>query len=308
MRGRRSGPEKRLGERVLRVALLTPSSPVLEDALEAGLQVVRQEGPRIGFLAGSPSGGTPLLPYLAGDDREQAARFSARMLDPDIDFVWAVRGGYGSLRWVDQVDWNKVRPGCPPVIGFSDITFLHAALARAGCISIHGPLVATLSSTSQEARKSLWESLRAGRFPELQGIPLCPGTARGKLAGGNLTCLIHTLGTAYEPPWDGAVLLLEDHNESLYRIDRMLTHLRLSGRLDRVAGIAVGQLLGTGASEEAVRTLIEDRLCGFGKPVVAGLPAGHGLENQPLLLGGSYGLNADQGLLTPEPGTSFLRA
>jgi muramoyltetrapeptide carboxypeptidase len=293
----------------LRIALFAPSSPPVAN-WEEGLAILRQEGPRSVIIEqASPdqSGDASPLPYLAGEDSRQADRFVGLICSPDLDIVWATRGGYGSLRWANMVPWETIQPGRPPVmIGFSDISFLHAALSFHGYLSIHGPTISSLSETDPAARQDLWACLEHGIFPELCGRTICPGTAEGRLAGGNLTCVAHMVATAYEPTWNDALLFLEDHNEALYRLDRMLTQLLLAGRLSRVAGIAVGQLLGTKSSRREIDTLLRDRLSGLGVPVVADLPVGHGARNHPLLIGGNYILDGESGTLQPRTRLSPL--
>jgi muramoyltetrapeptide carboxypeptidase len=294
----------------LRIALFAPSSPPLAN-WEEGLRILREEGPRSVIVeqAFQDLGeDAPQLPYLAGKDARQADRFADLMRSPDLDIIWATRGGYGSLRWVDMVPWETIQPRRPPIItGFSDVSFLHAALSFHGYPSVHGPTISSLSETDPAARQDLWTCLEHGIFPELSGRTICTGRAEGRLAGGNLTCVVHTVGTAYEPAWDGALLLLEDHNEALYRLDRMLTQLLLAGRLSRVAGIAVGQLLNAKSSRGEIDTLLRDRLSGLGVPVVADLPVGHGARNHPLLIGGEYVLDGESGTLKPVTRLSRMR-
>jgi muramoyltetrapeptide carboxypeptidase len=290
-----------------RVALFAPSSPPESDKLAAGLKIIEEKAPWLEIINDAftdQSENTSSLPYLAGEDQLQAGKFARLLSDTSIDIVWCLKGGYGSLRWLSMVPWDQIGYEAPVLIGFSDVSFLHSALYQKSHLSIHGPLISTLPSTTEPAKKALWTCLDCGEFPSLSGNTISPGKARGPLIGGNLTCITHLIGTAYEPRWDGAILLIEDHNEALYRLDRMLTQLLLTGRLSRLAGIAVGQLLGEGKPEKLLHTLLQDRFSSLGVPIIADLAVGHIPDNYPLLIGGYYDLNGDKGILKPMTGLS----
>jgi muramoyltetrapeptide carboxypeptidase len=292
------------------VALFAPSSPPESEKLAAGLKIIEEKAPWLKIINDIFPDQTEdmlLLPYLAGEDQLQAGRLASLLLDTSTDIVWCLRGGYGSLRWLSMVPWDQIGYKAPVLIGFSDVSLLHSALVQKGHLSIHGPLISTLSNTTEPARKALWTCLNQGKFPCLSGNTLSTGKAKGTLIGGNLTCITHLIGTAYEPGWDGAILLIEDHNEALYRLDRMLTQLLLTGRLSRLAGIAVGHLLGDGKPERLLQTLLQDRLGSLGIPIIADLTVGHMPDNYPLLIGGCYELDGDKGLLKPMTGLPGLQ-
>ncbi|MBW2163819.1 MAG: LD-carboxypeptidase [Deltaproteobacteria bacterium] len=292
------------------MAFFAPSSPLESEKLDAGLKIIEKKTPWLKIINDTftdQTEGMPSLPYLAGKDQLQADRFTNLLLDTSIDIVWCLRGGYGSLRWLNMVPWDRIGHEAPVLIGFSDVSFLHSALSQQGHLSIHGPLISTLPITTESAKKALWTCLDQGKFPSLSGTILSPGKAKGPLIGGNLTCITHLIGTAYEPKWDGAILLIEDHNEALYRLDRMLTQLLLTGRLSRLAGIAVGQLFGSGKQEKLLQTLLRDRLSSIGVPIITDLPVGHIPDNYPLLVGGYYELDGKKGILKPMTGLPGLQ-
>ena len=286
----------------LRAALFAPSGPPGEEETRAGLSIIEKEAPWIEIepvsRVQSPAAG---LSYLAAGDRDQAEAFNRLMSRPGLDILWAVRGGYGTLRWVGRVKVDAVARADkrPLLVGFSDLTVLHAFLLGRGIKTLHAPLITTLSLTSGEDRAALWDALLKQALPRLQGDPLLPGRARGRLIGGNLACIASTLATPWEPPWEGSILLIEDVNEPLYRIDRMLTQLLLSGRLHKLAGVAAGELAGCHGRKDELKTLLLDRLQGLGIPAVWNLPVGHGARNAPVLLGASYVLHGDGGTLAP---------
>lgn len=193
--------------------------------------------------------------YLAGRDDARAADVNAMFADKDVRAVFAVRGGWGCARILPYLDFDRIRANPKLLIGFSDITALHMALAaRAGFTTIHGPNAASSWGALS------WESFRSLAFegatplyrnPVSTDDRLVPqsgrirtfrsGKASGRLLGGNLTVLAALMGTPYLPDFTGAILFIEDVDEAEYRIDRMLTQLSLAGVLDRVAGVVFGQ-------------------------------------------------------------------
>lgn len=193
--------------------------------------------------------------YLAGKDEERAADVNAMFADDTVQAIFAVRGGWGSARILPHLDWKTIRANPKLLVGFSDITALHMAIAaRAGFTTIHGPNAASSWGALS------WESFRAIAFEGGMPTYASPagsedrlaqragrvrtfraGKASGPLLGGNLTVLTALMGTPYLPDFDGAILFIEDVDEAEYRIDRMLTQLRLGGVLKRVAGVVFGQ-------------------------------------------------------------------
>ena len=193
-------------------------------------------------------------------------------------------------------------------VGFSDVTAIHAALNRAGLVTVHGPVVTQLGRAPGDAVAHL-EALLRGGVPRtgpwdapapgagLVGTAtISPGRASGPLLGGSLTLLAHLLGTPFAPRLEGAVLFLEDVAEKPYRLDRLLTHLRLAGALDGVAAVAVGQIVDCDANGVAGIDVVRDAIQALGVPAVEGLPAGHEDRNLALPLG------ARATLVAPAPG------
>ncbi len=280
----------------IKIAIFSPSSPGSSVKMtDSGLEVARQYLPTADFIPEGPLS-NPGLPYLAREDRQQAENFSNLLARKDLDYIWFVRGGYGSIRWLGLVEWPE---GPLPIpIGFSDATsILNSVVARGGR-AIHGPMLGTLTDTFAWCRNQLFDLLTGvNRKFEWHGAPLLPGTAAGTLAGGNLATIVSTLGTPLEPPWEECLLFLEDYQEPLYKLDRMLTQLLLSRRLEKVAGIILGQFLSLGEDEVLLKDLLLDRLGVLDVPVVWQIPAGHGPANEPLVLGARYELDGGQGRL-----------
>lgn len=293
-------PWRPLRRQGARAALVAPAAALPEGAagtaverLEAlGLEVrpgralERRDGPWAGSLA------------------ERVADLAWAMTAPDIDLVWLARGGEGTAAVAAALAWPAVRPR--PVIGMSDATFLHLALARRGIPSIHAamPAVGTgwTAFGAAAALGALWPEL-PWTMPAPEDWPapraLRGGRAEGRVVGGNLTCLAAAVGTPLMPDTRGRILLLEDVSEAAYRIDRCLTQLGQAGALRDLAAVALGTFSACepsgGLDAEAV---LERHLAPLGVPVLAGLPLGHGPVQSALVLGARCRLCADDATLT----------
>ncbi|SEC07847.1 LD-carboxypeptidase [Streptomyces sp. TLI_105] len=287
-----------------RVAVVAPSGPVPEERLTAGLDILRGWGLEP-VVAPHVLDAHPTLGHLAGADRARARDLTEAWCDPSVSAVLCARGGFGAQRMVDLVDWTAIRAAGPKAfVGYSDVTALHEAFAvRAGFATLHGPMVAAGTFLSDPRTR---ESLRATLFePETvrtlgleTARPLVPGRARGVTLGGCASLLAADLGTPHgRPSARGGLLLLEDVGEEPYRLDRILTQLLRSGRLDGVAGIGLGSWEECGPYEE-VRAVLADRLGGLGVPVVEEMGFGHSTTALTMPLGIPAVLDADTGTLT----------
>lgn len=285
------------------VGVVAPSGVVEEARLEAGVRVLEDLGWRVVV-------GDAVLArraYLAGSDAERGADLQRMLDDPDIRGVFCARGGFGSQRLVPSLDLAGIREAPKPVVGYSDATALLAALARAGVVGIHGPMVAADMARGLSAR-SLRHLARLLGEPDYgweaeAPVAIRPGKARGRLAGGCLSVLVTTLGTPWAPDLRDTVVFLEDVHEWPYRLDRLLTQLRQSGSLDHVAGVVFGTMetcrtLDGVCAEDVVRAAF----AAAPYPVALGIPAGHALaatnvENLALPLGVQVELDTDAGRL-----------
>jgi len=183
------------------------------------------------------------------------------------------------------------------LVGYSDITALLMAICKmTGLVSIHGPVVRELAAGRQRNWENLLRLLTSSRPMALhlaQGSGLVSGKATGILLGGNLSLICHLMGTPFLPSLDGCILFFEEKGEPLYRVDRMLTQLKLSGRLQGVAGMVAGQFEGCD-DRAALEQLLLDRLSDLEIPLATGLPVGHGRENRAIPLGMEAELDVDQ--------------
>ena len=269
-------------------------------ALEAaGLRVVMGEG--VGLARG----------YLAGTPEERAADLHWAFGDPDVEVVMEIRGGYGSGQLVPLLDFDLIAANPKPLVGMSDITLLHLALAReADLVTFWGPNCVQLGRPdSGWSVDRLSGALRGGIAPvgSADGATavetLVPGTARGPLAGGTTTLLAASLGTPYEVETEGRVLLLEDVHVEPYEVDRCLTQLLHAGKLDAAAGFAVSEHWDVRAEDSfgghslELAEVFEDILVPLGRPTAHGLPLGHSPRIATLPLGVAVELDADAGTL-----------
>jgi len=237
--------------------------------------------------------------YLAGSEAERTEDLVWAFSDPSVKAVLAVRGGYGSSRLLSLLPFEQIAEHPKIFMGYSDITFLHLALrSHTPWATFHGPNLLDLNGTEDRWQRALRALTGEDSFEWPLGSAriLRHGKALGPVVGGNLTCLAHLLGTPFFPSMDGALLLIEDCREALYRLDRLLTQLRLAGVLDRLGGLLLGQFTDCG-DVEAILDMTEDLIAPYTFPVVANLPFGHGLENQVIPLGTPFALDTHRGTL-----------
>ncbi|WP_373047232.1 LD-carboxypeptidase [Vulgatibacter sp.] len=251
--------------------MVAPSGPFPADRYERGRAVLEARGFRVKeFLPSAPHR------YLAGTDEERLAGLHAAFADPEVRAVFAARGGYGAMRLLPGLDVAAIAASRKALVGFSDVTALHLALQQAGARSVHGPVVTRLGEEPPEALDRLF-ALLAGEAPApLQGRTLVPGSARGRLLGGNLSVLTRLIGTRWMPSLAGCLLLVEDVGERPYRLDRIWSHLELTGLLDGVAGFVLGDFTGCDDASVDAQTLMAELVAAAGKPTLAGFPIGHG--------------------------------
>jgi muramoyltetrapeptide carboxypeptidase len=283
-----------------RIGVAAPAGPPRRRALDAGIAVLESRGFEV-------VRGMHLLDrqaYLAGTDADRLADLNRMLRDPGMRAVWFARGGYGLHRIIRGVDFAALRRAPKALIGYSDVTVVQAAAwRRLGLGSFQGPMVAELADPGAYHAGSLWRALAGGRVRVRFGRSsvVRPGRASGPL-GGCLALLAALVGTRYEPPLDGAILFWEEVNEEPFRIDRMLAHLKLAGRLDRLAGMVVGTLNGCRARRRAnampLAAILATHLAGTDYPVVTGIPAGHGPGKITLPIGFPARLDTPSGLLT----------
>jgi len=284
-----------------RVALVAPAGPLgakgdlkraVENAHSFGWEV------SVGDHVQSRKG------YLAGSDTERLADLNTAIQSDRVDAIWCIRGGYGVMRLLERIDYETLRRRPKALLGYSDVTALHSALiTQCELVSFHAPTAR--SRLTDFARDSLCRAVVDGADPcgpAPRARTLYPGRARGRLVGGNLSLLAALTGTAYAADLDGAILVLEDVNEDVYRIDRMLTQLRLSGMLPKCSGIVFGAFTDMpgepGENVRALDALFDEIARDLRVPAFASAPIGHIDDQWTVPLGAMAELDADSGTLT----------
>jgi len=267
------------------IAVVAPSGPVPREELWRGLAWLRAR-----YRIHMGSGALARFGYLAGDDERRRQELERAMLDREVKAIVAARGGYGVMRFVDALPWESLIERPKWIVGFSDITALHAFAWRNGIASAHAPNVTGLGRISSAGERAAWlASLERPRFernwPDLRVIR--SGRAVGPVIGGNLS-LVHAMAAANRlslPP--GCVLALEDVSEAPYRIDRMLTSLLIGSHLDAVSSIVFGGFERCAAVDggPTVDEVLDRCTRPLGIPVLAGAPFGHGTRNDAFVLG-----------------------
>ncbi|OLF14904.1 S66 peptidase family protein [Actinophytocola xanthii] len=281
------------------VAVVAPAGPVSRNYLDTSVAVLHEWGLRA-VVADHVLDRHPELPYLAGTDADRARDLQRAWCDPEVAAVVCARGGYGSMRVLDLLDWPELAAAGPKVFtGSSDITALHAAIGEhLNQVTLFSPILAGPSfdaAAQKHLRATLFE-------PESMCVLTGPtvatvnhGSVTGTVVGGNLSLLAACVGAAPPPP-EGAIVLLEDVNEAPYQLDRMVTQLLRAGWFTGVAGIALGSWTGCGTPEE-VYAVLGDLLGGLGVPMVWELGFGHVPAQLTMPLGVEATLDADAGTL-----------
>ncbi len=236
--------------------------------------------------------------YFAGSDRDRAHDLNWAITDPDVDGIWCLRGGYGATRLLDTVDRSALRARPKALLGYSDITSLHALWQSAGVVSFHGPTArAELSPFSRLslAKAVLHQTDSAGVAPDARCV--FSGRVTARLAGGNLALLAALTGTPWAVSFRGAIAVLEDVHEAIYRVDRMLVQLRQSGAFDGCLGIMFGHCTDCPESgDDGTRTLYDlmrELADTLRIPTLMGAPVGHIPDQWTLPLGALATLDAD---------------
>jgi muramoyltetrapeptide carboxypeptidase len=278
-----------------RVGVAALSGPVDPERLAAGVDALAGLGYRPVEAANLRS----RTGLFAGGDDERLAAFHELAADPEVRAVVFARGGWGALRVLPRIDWDLLGRHPRAYVGYSDLTpFLLQVVARLGLVAFHGPMVAAdLARGLAPEEAASFAAALAGDVAATHDLGWCAGGAAGEgpLIGGCLSLLTSTLGTAFAPDLDGAVLFFEDVDEPPYRVDRMLTHLRLSGRLSSLQGMIAGHLTcdlparrnpeHRAADEPSNEDLLRELAGEAGWPVAWGLCAGHASPNLTLPLG-----------------------
>ena len=275
------------------VAVAAPAGAVSKRALLRGIDHLAGSGFRVVYREDifAREG------YLAGSDSRRAGELNGWMADPDVKALLMARGGYGSSRLFGLLDPRPLRRRPKIIVGYSDITALLLFLGQEGQAAVfHGPFVSDPPRDLDRLLRTLRGSSRTLSFTGLR--TLRPGRARAPLTGGNLSLLCHSLGTPFEVETRGRILFLEEVNEPLYRIDRMLRQLVLAGKFRALRGLVAGRFTGCGSPRSRIDRLLLEAVGERAVPVAAGFPSGHGAGNRTFPLGVPSVLDSSTGQIS----------
>lgn len=240
------------------------------------------------------------LNQLAGTDEQRAKDFQEQLDNPNIKMIWCVRGGYGTVRMIDLLDFSKFKQHPKWIVGFSDVTVLHSHLNTMGFKSIHGIMPVTVAKASKEAKESMKVALFGHERLEYDILPHPMnkfGKAQGELVGGNLSILYSLFGSPSAIDCENKILFIEDLDEYLYHIDRMMMNLKRNGCLESIKGILVGGMTKMKDNDipwgKDALQIIEDVTKKYNIPIVYNFPAGHVQDNRALPFGSQVTLDVN---------------
>ena len=269
------------------IAVLAASGPSEVSRIEEAARVIENRGHRVTL---APNIGLRHRGYLAGSDDERVETLNRFLRSDEYDAFFFARGGYGAMRILDRIDYAAIAANPRPIVGFSDVTAIHQAMAtQVGVAGLHGPMLNLDFHGGLSADREEWFwSMLAAHAPMTYDFRsddvVIEGEAAGVLFGGCLALTTALTGTRYDFWIDGGIWFWEDTDEPVYRIDRMLTHLRLSGRMQTIRGVVVGALKNCG-NEAEMLVLLRDTFGPLDIPVVYNLPFGHQGNNLLMPIG-----------------------
>ena len=298
------------------IGLIAPASGVRE---QRTIREAKETWESLGFKVKTGRHIAGRYGYLAGKDNERVEDLHDMFADNEVKALVALRGGYGTIRILDMIDYDLIRKNPKIILGYSDITSLHIAIHQmAGLVTFHGPVA--ISSFTEYTQEYLFKALSAAQpagliahpepdnalHPTAHFATIHGGSCKGQLTGGNLSLIVASIGTPYEIDTKGKILFIEEVGEEPYAIDRMLTQLSQAGKLDQAAGIVLDRCSRCGVSDTkpafqeslGVEEVFVDRLSHLNIPVVLGFSIGHVANKPTLPLGVRATLNADARSLT----------
>ena len=277
-----------------RIRIVAPAGKVSKEKVLPGIELLQDIGYEI--IVGKHVFDRHF--QYAGTDQQRVADFQEAINDPQTKAIICARGGYGSVRIIEKLDFSPFLKNSKWLIGFSDITVFHSVLNRLGIASIHGAMPAFFLENKKPSKSfhSLMELLTSGNSEiRLNSHSLnCEGNCSGELVGGNLSLLYSFQGTPWQLDTKGKILLIEDLSEYLYHLDRMMRNFRLSGQLSGLAGLVVGSFTEMQDNEspfgKSAYEIIREVVDGCHFPVYFDFPSGHIAKNLSLMLGANYRL------------------
>ena len=278
------------------IAIVSTARKNIDDNLQPTIDLLKSWGLEVKI------GKTIGLDYyqLAGTDEQRAADFQEQMDNPNIKAIWCVRGGYGTVKIIDRLDFTKFKQNPKWIIGFSDVTVLHSHLNNLGFESLHATMPVAIARATDEAKESLRKALLGERLEYTLSCDALNhhGKATGELVGGNLSILYSLLGSESAIDCNDKILFLEDLDEYLYHVDRMMMNLKRNGCLGGLKGIIVGSMTEMKDNEipwgRNALEIIEDTVKGLDIPIIYNFPAGHIRDNRALIMGSQISMEVNE--------------
>jgi muramoyltetrapeptide carboxypeptidase len=281
------------------IGIAAPGSPFNVKELKAGVSVLKS----MGFRTYCPEDIFNKDGYLAGSDEDRANVLNDLFADREIKAIICARGGFGSMRTFSFLDYDIISRNPKIFAGFSDVTAMLSFLyEKCRFVTIHGPMITTLSEASNRTKSAMFSALTCRLDFEIKlekGITLKTGTASGALLGGNLATLCHLVGTSFLPSYRNRILFIEETGEAPYRVDRMLTHMKLAGCFNGLAGLLLGSFTGCGPAKNIYK-IVTGVFAGMDIPILAGFDGGHGKENIAIPFGIKTTIDADRKVISFE--------
>lgn len=287
------------------IGIVAPASPFDVEKFYSGINALES----MGFRTFIPDDLFKKNGYLAGTDDHRANLMNGLFADRTIKGIVCARGGFGSIRILPLLDFETIRKNPKIFVGFSDISAILSVLyTKCGLVTFHGPMVTTLGDADKKTKESIFSTFSSNMKLEItlkSGVTIKSGSASGPVSGGNLTTLCHLIGTPFEPSFKGHILLLEDRGEASYRIDRMLTQMKIAGCFDGLVGLALGTFEDCGTKND-IFSIVDNIFNGYTLPILAGFDVGHGKSNITIPIGVQATLDADRHILSyHEPATGI---
>lgn len=286
------------------IGIAAPAGPFKKELFERGVAAIKD----MGFEVMIPENLQHPVRYLAGPDAHRASLLNDMFNSSDIKGIICARGGYGSIRILDLMDFDLLQKNPKIFLGFSDISALISVITtRGSLVAFHGPNITTLGKATPQTKTSFYRAVTSDQpldiRPEKPRV-VSPGKGTGIVSGGNLATLCHLLGTPYSPTYRGRIFVMEDTGEAPYRIDRMLFQMRMADCFQGVSGVVLGSFQNCGDYETIcgiTANIFEDMQI----PILGGFEIGHGKDNMTIPMGIRATLDTDQGgLLYHEAATS----
>jgi muramoyltetrapeptide carboxypeptidase len=272
------------------IGVAAPCARFDQSRLLQGIDCLKQ----LGFQVRVPKKIYEKKRYMAGEDQCRADVINQLAADSDIKGIICARGGFGAMRMLAHLDWNLIRANPKLFVGFSDATALLITLMQqAGLSVVHGPNLVSLAEPDRPTLDTFFKAVTGSLTSVTADKAIClkPGRAKGILTGGNLATLTHLIGTRFAPDFSGAVLFLEDVGEPAYKIDRMLSQMKMAGFFTQISAVVTGSFAGCD-HPQYLPDIVDDIFGEYKVPVLMGLAAGHGGTNLSLTMGRQVLLDA----------------